>query len=482
MKINVQILNYKKVKDFSGLFSSGNLYMISGKNSLGKTSIIKAISSFFRAENKNVNPIANGEEKSVITCEFQSRNGDKYEGTYQMEKKGDKVIDSIILVDKEGKATSSKEKVREIFKLNDFSVDEFYAWGLTADGRRKQADILKKLLPVEIQNELEVIESQVNTKNGILFKKRALLNTETSNLKILVDKNSIKIPEKEMLKELNDSGKRIKELDELLAKYGNLEESKNRFENMKVRKDGISEQKKNIEKSYDDNEVRLNQEIEELLEQINYKKNKISTNADEKKKAIESYEENTINPFKEEWVKLKALLANTEDYDKLMLEKKTKLTLMNSTEAITLINKYKTFKINESEFTIKQIELNDANAELEQLRDQKKKLFEDADIDIPELTIIDGECMYVEDELLLPFTEEHVSYATGAIPIIKMIMRLNTETPIVLLGKAAEYDEDTLAKISQLAKVNDFIIFADQVIEQQEEIKIRIWEDLTNMK
>ena len=212
-KYRVRIKNYKKIEDFDEIFETGNFYLLRGKNNIGKTSIIRAISSAFNAENKNERPVGENGENSVIELSF-SKDGENYNLKYVLEEKNGKTVDSIILVSDKNKKINTKSDIRKLLSFNDFSVDQFFAYGLTAEGRKKQADILKQLLPQEAKFELDLIEAEINTKNGKTYKDRAVLSERLSTLQTIIKKSNFTVDEQEKINKLKKFGKKRIVLDD----------------------------------------------------------------------------------------------------------------------------------------------------------------------------------------------------------------------------------------------------------------------------
>ena len=473
-KYLVKIKNYKNVEDFEHLFKTGSLYLVKGKNNIGKTSVIKAISSAFNATNVNSNPIGQNGDSADVNISFE-KDGINFKLKYLIEEKNGKVVDSVILVSDDNKKIINKTDIRKLLSFNDFSVDQFFAYGLTSEGRRKQAEILKNLLPEKDVLELDLIEANINPKNGKLFKERAVLNERYKTLDTITNKNELTVEELTKLKELNSIKKGLESDKEQLAGFGNIDQD---IISLKEKEDKLAYSEiliKNKKELYSGKAKMLTDEITSLENRIKELKVKLNNLPEEESKEIDII--NKANePLTIEIKNLKQKLGNVESYNLLRDEIDRKNYILNDSESIKVINKYKEQKENKITFEKVKEDLKLKNEELEEARKRKSEIFENSDINIPELTIVDGECMYVYNDLLLPFTEEHVSYATGGIPIIKMLMRINKNTPIILLGKAAEYDDESKKKILELASANDFIVIGDEVDSKAENLAIKIEE------
>ena len=91
--------------------------------------------------------------------------------------------------------------------------------------------------------------------------------------------------------------------------------------------------------------------------------------------------------------------------------------------------------------------------------------------------INNGELFFVDDKgNQLAFTEEQISYSVAGKRIAKLLLERNKELPIICIGKASEYDEQSLKELSELASKYDAIIFCDKVEPEQEELCIEVYE------
>ena len=259
-KYRIQIKNYKKVNDFDHVFSTGNLYLIRGANNIGKTSVIKAISAAFNAENLNANPIGAEDGPAVIQCNF-TKDGISYSLKYTMENKNGKIVDSILLISDDNKKINNKTEIRNILSFNDFSVDQFFAYGLTAEGRRKQAEIIKRLLPEEVKFDLDVIEAQVNPKNGTVYKERALLSERKKTIDTLINRNNFSPEQQDEINALkNEATKRDKYLEEL-KEFGEVENILSEIEEIEKVISEIDEETQSINEKRDRQILSIQEEI-----------------------------------------------------------------------------------------------------------------------------------------------------------------------------------------------------------------------------
>ena len=484
MKFLVEILNYKKIREFKAKMESGYLYFISGGNEKGKTSFVRAVGTILNAQNKNVNPITFGEEKCVISSQmydFKGANNEVFSVKFEMEKDKEKFI----LVKPDGKASTSVTEIRDIFKWNSFSVDDWFAWGLTAEGRRKQADTIKSLFPAETIQRLNIIDGMINSKNGITYKKRTENNSAIKICETRMKSNELTLIEKEQKEIYEAKTKEIEEINAQISKITNPEILQE-ISNLNNRA-GIIQEKVNAIATNCANFVREKQEenldIQKQIEalQLRFNNNVGLMNLREEQKTTDIKELATeFSKLKDRKEQLKSQVPIDADIKtadlKEQLEKAqvmikdiryTDLTFKETTYDNEKANLK---KLEESGILIKK--------ELDNLTKEKSEIFTKTQLPLDNISIVDDECMFIQGDNVLPYTEEHVSYSQGGVPIAEMLMNINKTTKIVLLGKASEYSENALEKLSEIAKKYDGIIIGDQVKSDTEPLTFEVFENI----
>ena len=484
MKFLVEILNYKKIKDFKAKMESGYLYFISGGNEKGKTSFVRAIGTLLNAQNKNVNPITFGEEKCVISSQmydFTGANNEVFSIKFEMEKDKEKFI----LIKPDNKASTSVTEIRDIFKWNSFSVDDWFSWGTTAEGRRKQAETIKSLFPKETIDRLNIIDGMINSKNGITYKKRTENNSAMKICDTRIKSNELTLIEKEQ-KELYEAKKKeINEIEYEISKISNpvllqeISNLNNKAGIIQEKVNAISTNCADFVKEKQQENLDIQKQIETL--QLKYNNNVKLMNMREQAKT------NDINELAKEFSKLKDRKEEIKSQIPIDADIKTADLKEQLEKAQALISNikyndiiFKETTFNNEKANYKKLEENSIvlQNELDKLAKEKSDIFTKTQLPLNNISIVDDECMFVQSDNMLPYTEEHVSYSQGGVPIAEMLMNINKTTKIVLLGKASEYSENALEKLSEIAKKYDGIIIGDQVKSDKEPLTFEIYEKL----
>lgn len=446
MKLTISIKNYKKISDITEEFKSGYLYLVKGKNNIGKTSFWQSLKMVFKADNPNPNILQFGTKEGYVEADIEKEtevigaDGEKYIAKCEF-KEGKEDKFTLIMPD----ATLRKKKtdIRDIFKYNEETPETFLGWGLTEAGRRKQAEMILEFLPATTQIRIAEIDKQINNKTGILYITRSGKNETLQGYKKVVEQTfPLSAEEESMLT------KETSAIEMINAIKKDLEA----LELTRSSQSDIIQQKAVIETNI-----------------INYKKEK-------EQLEIRLVELNKLIEFNEK--ELKAFPETTfdqEKHDTLVKRKEA------GQEFINKINNIKTKKenieLNEKRLEQAEKEWKELDNKIETLRIEKKTLFEQAKLPMDNIIISDGELFYVDDKgNQMAFTEEQISYSVAGKRIAKLLLERNKNLPIICIGKASEYDQESLEEISLLAQQYDAIIFADKVTAEQEDLTIEVFE------
>lgn len=458
MKLNLEISNYKKIKDFKGEFESGNIYVIGGKNNQGKTTFLQGLAALATGVPKKVDNVSFGETKGFIKGQFDFESATKGLYTVKWDFESDK--NKFVIIDQDTnviKCTPRNNAIAEMFKYNSFTIDEWFGWGLTSEGRKKQAEIIFNLLPIELQEEYKTIEAKVSEKGGTLFSDRAEVSKKYDAAKIVLDKFKPTDEELALQAKRTDATVGLTKLETQLESQLNSEKPILELQLTQARIDS----EKNMDDALDLKESI--QEIEAEILRLQQNRDKYQKSLDEKTaiqkeldKVVEIVaakiealpkEEQTVDVLRERISKGKDFIKSIDNIDSKVLNYKNA-----QKEAQVYLDSYTSF-----------------DEEIKSLRERKKAIINDSELPIENITIEDGECFYKEGDNLIPFIKDSLSYSEGGIIILKLLAHLNKDLPIWLLGSAESYDNDRLAKFANIAQEYDGIIFLDRVIPDSEE-------------
>lgn len=153
---NLQLVNFQVIKEFNADFD-GNVYFITGDNELGKSTLLKAIGALLTGNRDAV--LRNGEDKGFAKM-VVGDDGEEYEVELRFTKANPRGTLSI-KQKTTGMRSDNVSMLQRIFGYTDFDAVEFSRWSETAEGRRKQIEVVKALLPEKVRERIAAIDSEV---------------------------------------------------------------------------------------------------------------------------------------------------------------------------------------------------------------------------------------------------------------------------------------------------------------------------------
>lgn len=154
----LELSNFQVIKEFNADFE-GNIYFITGDNELGKSTLLKAIGAMLTGNRDAV--LKNGEDKGFAKM-VVGDDGENYEVELRFTKANPRGTLSI-KSQKTGIKSDNVSMLQKIFGYQDFDAVEFSRWSETAEGRRKQIEVVKALLPEKARTRIAEIDSEVIT-------------------------------------------------------------------------------------------------------------------------------------------------------------------------------------------------------------------------------------------------------------------------------------------------------------------------------
>ena len=154
----LELLNFQVIKEFNADFE-GNVYFITGDNELGKSTLLKAIGAMLTGNRDAV--LKNGEDKGFAKM-VVGNDGENYEVELKFTKANPRGTLSI-KSQTTGMRSDNASMLQKIFGYQDFDAVEFSRWSETAEGRRKQIEVVKALLPEKVRTRIAEIDAEVTT-------------------------------------------------------------------------------------------------------------------------------------------------------------------------------------------------------------------------------------------------------------------------------------------------------------------------------
>lgn len=154
----LELSNFQVIKEFNADFE-GNVYFITGDNELGKSTLLKAIGALLTGNRDAV--LRNGEDKGFAKM-VVGDDGEEYDVELRFTKANPRGTLSI-KQKTTGMRSDNVSMLQKVFGYTDFDAVEFSRWSETAEGRRKQVQYVRALLPENVQKRIAEIDAEVMT-------------------------------------------------------------------------------------------------------------------------------------------------------------------------------------------------------------------------------------------------------------------------------------------------------------------------------
>jgi len=168
--IEAEISNFKNLTQ-KKVTLNGKSMMIVGPNNVGKSTVIQALFSPFLDTYKPLEPITQGEDNGSLKVKIGGHlEGEEVEYTVELYFSREKQKGRLRLLNEEGAVVSSpKAALEAIIGDISFDIDKFIQLSKTPtgkhsqDGAKRQVEMLKSFMPIEIQKELA--QCDIDRKN-----------------------------------------------------------------------------------------------------------------------------------------------------------------------------------------------------------------------------------------------------------------------------------------------------------------------------
>ena len=154
----LELSNFQVIKEFNADFE-GNVYFITGDNELGKSTLLKAIGALLTGNRDAV--LRNGEDKGFAKM-VVGDDGEEYDVELRFTKANPRGKLSI-KQKTTGMRSDNVSMLQKVFGYTDFDAVDFSRWSETAEGRRKQVQYVRALLPENVQKRIAEIDAEVMT-------------------------------------------------------------------------------------------------------------------------------------------------------------------------------------------------------------------------------------------------------------------------------------------------------------------------------
>lgn len=440
----LELVNFQVIKEFNADFD-GNVYFITGDNELGKSTVLKAIGALLTGNRDAV--LKNGESKGFAKM-IVGDDGEEYEVELKFTKANPRGTLSI-----KSKTTGMKSDnvsmLQKIFGYTDFDAVEFSRWSETAEGRRKQIEVVKSLLPEEVRTRI----AEIDTTVAGLKTERTGVNRDLKTYKSISDAAGQGLTTQDL--KTYAKPKDITELMEEQAENAQL------IEKAKTVRSALEQRKK---------------QLEEIPERLAAAKATYEKAIEEAKKAIERTEKlykEAIAQIESEKADYEVRKANAEkwlaNYEENNPEKlDTSEQLRKAEEHNKKAAKVADYLSKKKQADDKKSEAEKMDSEIEELSAEREKLISSAKLPISGLSFSD-------DGLVLndvPFVAGKVSDSQIMEVAAKLIIASNPTVKVFRIARGESLGQKRLQAILDLAKKEGFQGFIESVVRGQQDLII----------
>lgn len=447
----LELVNFQVIKEFNADFD-GNVYFITGDNELGKSTVLKAIGALLTGNRDAV--LKNGESKGFAKM-IVGDDGEEYEVELKFTKANPRGTLSI-----KSKTTGMKSDnismLQKIFGYTDFDAVEFSRWSETAEGRRKQIEVVKSLLPEEVRTRIAEIDTTVaglkTERTGVnrdlkIYKSisdAAGQGLTTQDLKTYAKPKDIT----ELMKEQQENAKLVEKAKGVRLR---MEERKGKLAEIPARLTTAKD-------SYNKSIVAAKKAIEEAKKAIEEAEKTYKQTVSDIEEEKKDYEEKITNA--EKWLTdYEALNPNNFDTEKQLKE---------AEEHNKKAAKVADYLSKKKQADDKKAEAEKMDSEIAELSAEREKLISSAKLPISGLSFSD-------DGLVLndvPFVAGKVSDSQIMEVAAKLIIASNPTVKVFRIARGESLGEKRLQAIIEIAKKNGFQGFIEEVKRGQDDLLI----------
>lgn len=440
----LELVNFQVIKEFNADFD-GNVYFITGDNELGKSTVLKAIGALLTGNRDAV--LKNGESKGFAKM-IVGDDGEEYEVELKFTKANPRGTLSI-----KSKTTGMKSDnvsmLQKIFGYTDFDAVEFSRWSETAEGRRKQIEVVKSLLPEEVRTRI----AEIDTTVAGLKTERTGVNRDLKTYKSISDAAGQGLTTQDL-----KTYAKQKDITELMKEQA---ENAQLIEKEKTVRSALEQRKK---------------QLEEIPERLAEAKATYEKAIEEAKKAIERTEKlykEAIAQIESEKADYEARKANAEkwlaNYEENNPEKlDTAEQLRKAEEHNKKAAKVADYLSKKKQADDKKAEAEKMDSEIAELSAEREKLISSAKLPISGLSFSD-------DGLVLndvPFVAGKVSDSQIMEVAAKLIIASNPTVKVFRIARGESLGQKRLQAILDLAKKEGFQGFIESVVRGQQDLII----------
>jgi len=455
MLTSLKIHNFKTIENFEMNFSGG-VYLVTGDNEFGKTTLLNAIFMSITGD-RSSNLLRNGTEKGFVDA-THTINGKQYNVELKFSAKNKR--GKLLITDLETKEEfTQKSALESIFGYNDFDVNQFIELSRTKPGRRKQVNFIKSLLPAEVRNRIDTIDKKTETLISFREKATGRVNMQ----KAICEKSDIDeefletftevIPLQPIREELETASKRNADIAQVKQKVDAREIKLSDWE--KYTESQLKPYQRNIDVS--EKEIRsLKRKLaaaEKDLKTANKEFTKRKTGLEK-----EHVEEEQKQKKHKDWIEKNPIIDLSD----------VNLKLEETIQHNQNVARVDEFRI-ERDLLEQETEGHEKiQSIIDRFKNERVKLVESTPLPIPGLTF-DAQQLYLNG---VPFMEDEVSTSQIMETCLKLLIALNPDFKMFKISNTNLLGAERFKAIIDFANKNNYQGFLEEVVRGQKELNV----------
>jgi DNA repair exonuclease SbcCD ATPase subunit len=456
---HLSLKNFKNIEQFDKSFDGG-VYLVTGSNEIGKTTLINAIVSLLTGE-RSSNLLQTGKENGYAKM-VVGNDGKEYNIEVRMTENNPK--GSLTITDQEGMKSNTITGLQKLFGYTNFDAYDFVAMSKTAEGRRSQVEYVKQLLTNEAKTRIVEIDSSL-----------ADLDVSRKTKNILL-RNMV-----ERLKGVPEDAKDYGEMVEVELFYKKKEEAKESNSDIEKGEEKVRLATQRLN-SYDAEIVQIKEEntksvqskmkqIENLREQIRLIEEEVLEEEQKLSEGISEIETNRIKGQKivtdgTKWLS-EQVAINIDGIDSEIqegIEHNKKHALYSEVS-----------KLEETKTKTEQ-EHDKIKSDIKTLLTEKETIIKNSDLPIDGLSFTD-EGLFLND---IQFKHGEVSTSQEMEVAVKLMIALNPKVKVFRIAQGESLDERKLKSIVDFANENKLQGFIEQVQRNQDDLIVEKYQEDDN--
>jgi len=411
LEIPIVFHNYKLLKDKEWILKGSHVYFVQGPNEVGKTSFLLALQGAMTATDATEKKVSINEEgKDSGFYEFTIPAADGTIVTVRNEFTDQK--NKFIAITADGEKVSKVSDIRALFNYTPINVNEFFQMSRSADGRRRQRDIILKLLPDDAREKFEDLDLQEQH----YFTQRTEIGRNLETAKGYSESVVISDTDLDLLTKEQQAIDLLEKYQKLLTAEELNKSVQDVINNLKEEKDRITERLQIIDQE-------IESKSKELVDTTGYTTVQLTESVSKGKQVIHK-----INEVKAK----KSLLDDSTEKEQKLNDEHENLTL-----------------------------------EITKRREAKSKIVAEADLPVDSISF-ENDYLTIND---FKFDENQVCESDAVLLLANILAKINPG-PIQVIGDASILDAKKLEELNKIAETNGKVMFVDEVVRNADEMVI----------